>query len=167
MIAKGLAKRIIKQSDGEISEEKALILAYRTVACMDFDNKEQMSISLESWADRIIGAYNRGGINIELYEEDDMIYAVKVKPMNNYLLLIRFNNGEERVFNCCPLLEENIYVELKDKDFFDSVYIDENGLVCWSESTDINPDYLYDNSELVSNMTFETMLNDVTEMKEK
>lgn len=90
-----------------------------------------------------------------------MIYAVKVKPMNNYLLLIRFNNGEERVFNCCPLLEENIYAELKDKDFFDSVYIDENGLVCWSESTDINPDYLYDNSELVSNMTFETMLNSI------
>ncbi len=33
--------------------------------------------------------------------------------------------------------------------------------------SDINPDYLYDNSELVSNMTFETMLDDVTEMKEK
>ena len=83
-----------------------------------------------------------------------MRYAVEVKPLNNYLILIRFDNNEIRVFNCFPLLEDKIYGELKDKDFFETVHIDDMGLVCWNDVTDIHPDYLYDNSEAVTNFAF-------------
>ena len=80
--------------------------------------------------------------------------AIKVKPLNNYLLLVKFDNEEIRVFNCFPLLEDNIYKSLKNQDFFKTVHIDEMGLVCWDETTDINPYYLYDNSETVVNFAF-------------
>jgi hypothetical protein len=80
--------------------------------------------------------------------------AVDVKPMNNYLLLIRFDNGEEKVFNCFPLIKDSLFARLAEKSYFDTVHIDEMGLVCWDESTDINPYELYEKSESVKNFAF-------------
>lgn len=77
--------------------------------------------------------------------------AIGVKPLKNYLLLVRFDNGEDRVYNCFPLLENNLFSEISDIDFFNTVHIDDMGLVCWDNSTDINPFDLYDDSEPVSN----------------
>ncbi len=79
------------------------------------------------------------------------IRAVKVRPLKNYLIVVKFSNGEERVFNCYPLLENKLFAELRDVDFFNTVHIDDMGLVCWNDYTDIHPDELYENSELVSN----------------
>lgn len=83
-----------------------------------------------------------------------MFRAVEVKAMNNYLLLIKFNNGEERIYNCFPLLENKLFSELKKYDYFRTVHIDEMGLVCWSDSTDINPYELYEDSEPISHFKF-------------
>lgn len=80
--------------------------------------------------------------------------AVKVKPMNNYLILVRFDTGEEKVYNCFPLLENRLFERLREKAFFEKVHIDNMGLVCWDDATDINPYELYDNSEKVSEFTF-------------
>lgn len=80
--------------------------------------------------------------------------AVNVKPMNNYLLFVRFDNGEERVFNCFPLLSEKLFDRLKDVEFFNTVHIDEMGVVCWDDATDINPYELYENSEAISQFAF-------------
>lgn len=81
-----------------------------------------------------------------------MIRAINVKPLENYLLIIRFENEEERVFNCYPLIaEDNLFKKLEDLDEFSKVYIDEMGLVCWDEATDINPYFLYEKSEPVEN----------------
>lgn len=72
--------------------------------------------------------------------------AINVKPMKNYLLLVKFDNGEERVFNCLPLLKDSLYSDISDVDFFNTVYVDNMGLVCWNEKTDINPYDLYEKS---------------------
>lgn len=80
--------------------------------------------------------------------------AVNVKPLLNYLLLIRFDNGEERVFNCFPLLENDLYKKIEDQQFFQTVHIDDMGLVCWDDSMDINPYELYNNSESISHFVF-------------
>lgn len=72
--------------------------------------------------------------------------AVKVKPMNNYLLLVRFDNGEERIFNCMSLMQSKLYSELCDKEFFRTVHIDNMGVVCWNDSIDIDPYLLYEDS---------------------
>lgn len=81
--------------------------------------------------------------------------AINVKPMRNLLLLIQFDNGEKRIFNCFPLLEDRLFSGITDTVFFNTVHVDEMGVVCWDNSTDINPFYLYDNSEPIANFAFE------------
>ena len=73
--------------------------------------------------------------------------AVGVKPLKNYLILVTFDNGEKKVYNCYPLLEDKLFSVLKDADHFNMVHIDEMGLVCWDDSTDIEPYELYNHSE--------------------
>ena len=80
--------------------------------------------------------------------------AVKVKPMNQYLLLIEFDNKEVKVFNCLSLMQNKLFSRLADVSFFKTVHIDNMGLVCWDDSTDINPYDLYNDSETVSDFTF-------------
>ena len=80
--------------------------------------------------------------------------AIDVKAMDNYLLLVKNDNGEQRIYNCFPLLENNLFSELRNIDFFKTVHIDEMGLVCWNDSTDINPYDLYEDSESLSDFAF-------------
>lgn len=49
--------------------------------------------------------------------------AVAVKAMDNYLLLVKFDNGEQKVYNCFPLLENSLFSELNDINFFRTVHI--------------------------------------------
>lgn len=68
-----------------------------------------------------------------------------VKPMDNYLLWVRFNNGEAKVFDFKPLLEKPAYAALKDIDVFKGVYID-YGIPVWNDGDiGISPEYLYEN----------------------
>ena len=80
--------------------------------------------------------------------------AVSVKPMKNYIILVKFDNGEERVFNCFPLINDSLFFKISDVDFFRTVHVDDMGVVCWDDSTDINPDILYEESEPVSDFSF-------------
>lgn len=80
--------------------------------------------------------------------------AVAVKAMDNYLLLVKFDNGEQKVYNCFPLLKNGLFSELNDINFFRTVHIDDMGIVCWDDATDINPYELYDESENLSNFAF-------------
>ena len=68
--------------------------------------------------------------------------AVKVKPLDNYILEITFNNGEVKKFDVKPYLNHKAFKELKDALVFNSVKID--GLsISWSNGADICPDELY------------------------
>ena len=51
-----------------------------------------------------------------------MYLALKdVKPLENYHLLLKFENDKERVFDVKPYLEICKFKELKDEDLFKSV----------------------------------------------
>ncbi len=76
--------------------------------------------------------------------------AIDVKPMKNYLLLIRFDNGEDRICDNFPLLNDRLFSRLEDENYFNTVHVDNMGLVCWDDSTDVNPYELYENSEITS-----------------
>ena len=78
----------------------------------------------------------------------------KVKSMNNYLLLLEFDTGELKVYNCYKLLQNPLFSQLKDEMFFATVHIDEMGIVCWNDATDIDPYELYEKSESVNNFAF-------------
>jgi len=69
-----------------------------------------------------------------------------IRAMDNYLLWIRFNTGEARVFDFKPLLDSPAFAPLADKAVFRDVYID-YGILVWNDGDiDISPEYLYENS---------------------
>jgi hypothetical protein len=69
----------------------------------------------------------------------------KVEPLDNYLLILTFENGEKRQFDMKPYLNIGIFRELKDarvfrtvKPCFDSIE--------WENEADLDPEILYQDS---------------------
>lgn len=74
------------------------------------------------------------------------VSGVRVLKNDGYKLWLHFNTGEEKIFDFSPLLDKPAFVPLKDKELFESVYLD-YGFVLWGDgSIDIAPEYLYQNS---------------------
>ena len=75
-----------------------------------------------------------------------MYLAVKdVKPLDNYNLLLTFENNEERIFDMKPYLEIGKFQELKDKDLFKSVKVSFDSIE-WANQLDLDPELLYEKS---------------------
>lgn len=72
--------------------------------------------------------------------------AIDVKPLEDYQLLVTFDNGEFKIFDVKPYLSHKIFESLKDVNIFNTVKI--GGLsIEWSNGADICPDELYNNSK--------------------
>jgi len=68
-----------------------------------------------------------------------------VRPLPEYKLWVRFNNGEAKIFDFKPLLCEPGFKPLADIKVFNDVYID-YGCTVWQDGDiDISPEYLYEN----------------------
>lgn len=71
--------------------------------------------------------------------------AKEVKPMEDYMLLVTFDNGEMKVFDVKPYLDFKLFEDLKKISIFTTVHI--AGLsIEWINGVDICPDELYFNS---------------------
>jgi hypothetical protein len=76
-----------------------------------------------------------------------MYLAVKdVKPVNDYLLILTFENGEKRKFDMKPYLETGIFSELKDVVKFNTVHLSFDTIE-WDNEADLDPEALYQHSE--------------------
>jgi hypothetical protein len=75
-----------------------------------------------------------------------MYLAIKeVRPQDNYMLLLTFENSEKRQFDMKPYLELGIFQELKDLRLFNTVKTSFDS-VEWENEADIDPETLYQNS---------------------
>ena len=71
--------------------------------------------------------------------------AIDVKVLEDYKLLILFDNGEKKKFDVKPYFNHKLFKELKEKNIFNTVRI--SGLsIEWINGADICPDELYNNS---------------------
>lgn len=71
--------------------------------------------------------------------------AIAVTPLENYRLLLTFDNHERKIFDVTPYIHGNWYGELQNPEIFKSVRI--AGLsVEWPNGQDICPDCLYNDS---------------------
>lgn len=68
--------------------------------------------------------------------------AIKATALDNYLLDIVFDNGENKIFDVKPYIRGNWYNELENKSYFSSVGVDGFSVV-WPHGQDICPDELY------------------------
>jgi len=74
----------------------------------------------------------------------------EVKPLENYKLLLIFTNGENRIFDVGPLINERKrFKELENSILFNTVKAS-HGTVEWIHEQDICPDWLYEDSISVS-----------------
>ncbi len=75
-----------------------------------------------------------------------MYLAIKeVKPLNDYLLLLKFENQEEKIFDVKPYLEIGKFQELKDEQLFKSVKVCFDSIE-WDNQLDLDPELLYQKS---------------------
>jgi len=72
--------------------------------------------------------------------------VTEVEPLEDYQLLLTFENGEKRIFDMKPYLDKGIFRELKDKKKFRAVRVSFDSIK-WDNQTDIDPEILYEKSK--------------------
>ncbi|CEK40114.1 DUF2442 domain-containing protein [Paraclostridium sordellii] len=79
-----------------------------------------------------------------------MYLAVKgVKAIDNYKLILTFENNEKRLFDMTPYLELGVFKTLKDENLFKTVKVSFDTIE-WSNGVDIDPETLYEDSRSIS-----------------
>jgi len=68
--------------------------------------------------------------------------VINVLALDNYKLLLTFENGEKKIFDVSPYLEIGKFSELKDNDIFKSVRVHFDS-VEWANKLDLDPELLY------------------------
>ena len=71
--------------------------------------------------------------------------AASVAVLPEYVLRVRFVNGELRDFDMKPLFSRKFYKPLENEILFQSARI-EFGTVQWANGMDIDPEWLYEDS---------------------
>jgi len=71
---------------------------------------------------------------------------IDVKPLENYQLLLTFENNEKKIFDMKPYLDKGIFTELKDEKKFRSVRVSFDSIE-WCNQADLDPEFLYDKSK--------------------
>ncbi|RLA73828.1 MAG: DUF2442 domain-containing protein [Epsilonproteobacteria bacterium] len=75
-----------------------------------------------------------------------MYLAIKdVKALDDYFLLLKFENEEEKLFDVKPYLNIGKFKELKDTTLFKSVKICFDSIE-WDNHLDLDPELLYQKS---------------------
>ena len=78
-------------------------------------------------------------------EPEQPVKVDQVKALPDMMLLIRFNNGELRLFDA-TLLEGPVFEPLRDEHVFSAPVID-HGVVTWKDGEiDCAPEYMYAHS---------------------
>lgn len=75
-----------------------------------------------------------------------MYLAVKdVKTIDDYKLILTFEDDSVRIFDMKPLLGKGVFKELKDEKLFKTVKVSFDSIE-WSNGIDIDPETLYEDS---------------------
>lgn len=73
---------------------------------------------------------------------------IEVKPLKQYYIYIKFENGEEKIYDMKPNLKYKFYEKLKNIQNFKNVFV--SGInIEWQTGEDIAPENLYQDSILL------------------
>ncbi|HIV30513.1 MAG TPA: DUF2442 domain-containing protein [Candidatus Pullichristensenella excrementipullorum] len=71
--------------------------------------------------------------------------AVRVEVRDGHILRVRFANGELRDLDVRPLLARKCYDALRNAALFATARV-EYGVVTWADGSDLDPEWLYEDS---------------------
>lgn len=71
--------------------------------------------------------------------------VVEVRPLVDYQLYLRFEDGVEGVIGLKELIPfEGVFAALRERSFFERVCVNaELGAICWPNGADLDSDVLY------------------------
>lgn len=72
-----------------------------------------------------------------------LLDVTRVAVQSNFVLLLEFENGEQRSFDMARYIDQRPWVRLKSGNMFHCAFV-ENGTVAWPGNIDIDPETLYD-----------------------
>ncbi|ARN56202.1 DUF2442 domain-containing protein [Sedimentisphaera salicampi] len=72
--------------------------------------------------------------------------VIEVKPLEDFKLDLKFENGERRVFDLSRYLNKGKFAELKNMQMFNSARVAFDS-VEWANGIDIDPETLYNESK--------------------
>lgn len=75
--------------------------------------------------------------------------VIDVKPLQDYMLQLTFDNKEIREFDVKPYLNHGIFSDLTDLTIFNSVYVSFDSIE-WKNGADLDPETLYQESTPIS-----------------
>lgn len=71
---------------------------------------------------------------------------VSVVPNDDFTLTLRFDNGEERIYNVAPLLKKGtVFESFASIENFRRVYLDDQHCVAWDIDPTINSEEVWNN----------------------
>lgn len=71
---------------------------------------------------------------------------VGVRPLENYILEVEFQDKGRRLFDMKPYLNGDFFGELLDENYFNTVYLTDISIE-WSNGQDMCPDVIFDESK--------------------
>jgi hypothetical protein len=72
------------------------------------------------------------------------LHVVSAKYLNDYKVLVRFNDSSEGIADFSQSLEGKIFEPLKDLNYFSQFSLDSDlGTLVWPNGADFAPEYLY------------------------
>ena len=71
-----------------------------------------------------------------------MSKIIEIKLLGDYLLLLKFSDGESKIIDFKPLIGEGISSQLLDKEYFKQVALDNGGGIEWPNGMDFCPNFL-------------------------
>jgi hypothetical protein len=77
-----------------------------------------------------------------------LLDVVNVKAQPGHILVMEFENGEKRRFDMSPYMDQKPWCQLKNSPLFYKAKV-EYGTVVWPGEIDIDPETLYELSELL------------------
>ncbi len=69
-----------------------------------------------------------------------------VRPAEDYLLSVEFDNGEKGILDMKPFLDFGIFQRLKDRHAFNRVHVSFDTIE-WDEGIDLDPEFVYNKSQ--------------------
>lgn len=72
--------------------------------------------------------------------------VIDVEPLNDYKLLLTFENGEKRIFDVSPYLDKGVFQELINEEKFRAVRVRFDRIE-WCNQADLDPEFLFEKSK--------------------
>ncbi len=85
-----------------------------------------------------------------------MHYVIEAVYFSEYQLVVRFENGQEKLVDLAPHLDGPVFEPLKDLQFFRRFSVNPDiDTLAWPNGADFSPDFLYEiGLDIVEKSTF-------------